>query len=166
MERALIAHVEGFLLELGQGFAFVARQRLLSVGGEDFYLELLFFHIPTRRYVAIELKRTGFTPEAVGKLNFYVNVVDEALRTAAENPTVGLLLCSRRNDVVVRYALCPVCQHTFVPVGRQKFCTDACRAAGYRRRRDAARPPITVPRAQPRPSRSSWGSGRRCRSCA
>jgi predicted nuclease of restriction endonuclease-like (RecB) superfamily len=105
LERALIAQVERFLLELGRGFAFVGRQYRLGVGGEEFFLDLLFFHIPTRRYIALELKRRSFTPEAVGKLNFYVNVVDDLLRRDGENPTIGLLLCRTRNDVVVRYAL-------------------------------------------------------------
>lgn len=80
LERALVAQVERFLLELGQGFAFVSCQHPLSVGNDEYFVDLLFVHIPTRRYVVIELKRAGFTPEAVGKLNFYVNVVDEALR--------------------------------------------------------------------------------------
>ena len=105
VERALISHVERFLLELGQGFAFVGRQYPLSVGGEDFFVDLLFFHIPTKRYVVLELKRRRFTPEAVGKLNFYVNVVDDVLRSENENPTIGLLLCRTRNEIVVRYAL-------------------------------------------------------------
>jgi predicted nuclease of restriction endonuclease-like (RecB) superfamily len=105
VERALIAEVERFLLELGQGFAFVGRQYPLSVGGEDFFVDLLFFHIPTKRYLVLELKRGRFTAEAVGKLNFYVNVVDDLLRGDGENSTIGLLLCRTRNKVVVRYAL-------------------------------------------------------------
>jgi predicted nuclease of restriction endonuclease-like (RecB) superfamily len=105
VERALIAHVERFLLELGQGFAFVGRQYPLAVGGEEFFVDLLFFHIPTKRYIVLELKRRRFTAEAVGKLNFYVNVVDDLLRRDGENSTIGLLLCRTRNEVVVRYAL-------------------------------------------------------------
>ena len=105
LENALIEQVERFLLELGQGFAFVGRQYALRVGDDDFFIDLLFFHIPTKRYVVVELKRSAFTPEAAGKLNFYVNVVDDQLRTASEASTIGLLLCRTRSDVVVRYAL-------------------------------------------------------------
>ncbi|MSY12384.1 MAG: DUF1016 family protein, partial [Actinobacteria bacterium] len=104
LENALIEQVERFLLELGQGFAFVGRQYALLVG-DDFFIDLLFFHIPTKRYVVVELKRSVFTPEAAGKLNFYVNVVDDQLRTEHEAATIGLLLCRTRSDVVVRYAL-------------------------------------------------------------
>ena len=105
IESALMTHVQRFLLELGRGFAFVGRQYLLAVGGEDFFIDLLFFHIPTKRYVVIELKRTGFAPEAIGKLNFYVNVIDDQLCNDGDNRTIGLLLCKDRNEVVVRYAL-------------------------------------------------------------
>lgn len=105
LEDALVAHVQRFLLELGQGFAFVGRQHPLHVDGEDFFVDLLFFHIPTKRYVVLELKRTEFTPEAIGKLNFYVNVVDDRLRGDGENPTIGLLLCTGRTERVVRYTL-------------------------------------------------------------
>ncbi len=73
--------------------------------GEDFFVDLLFFHIPSKRYVVIELKRTEFTPEAIGKLHFYVNVVDGRLRREGENATIGLLLCTGRNESVVRYTL-------------------------------------------------------------
>lgn len=105
LENALIEQVERFLLELGQGFAFVGRQYALRVGDDDFFINLLFFHIPTKRYVVVELKRSVFTPEAAGKLNFYVNVVDDQLRTEHEAATIGLLLCRTRSDVVVRDAL-------------------------------------------------------------
>lgn len=105
LEAALVAQVQRFLLELGLGFAFVGRQHHLDVDGEDFFVDLLFFHIPTKRYVVIELKRTEFTPEAIGKLHFYVNVVDDRLRGDGENATIGLLLCTGRNESVVRYTL-------------------------------------------------------------
>ena len=87
------------------GRAFVGRQYALRVGDDDFFIDLLFFHIPTKRYVVVELKRSAFTPEAAGKLNFYVNVVDDQLRTEHEASTIGQLLCRTRSDVVVRYAL-------------------------------------------------------------
>ena len=105
LERALIAHVQRFLIELGQGFAFVGRQHAIVVSGQDYFIDLLFFHIPTKRYVVLELKREAFTPEAIGKLNFYVNVIDDQLRVAGENATIGLLLCAHRDEKVVRYAL-------------------------------------------------------------
>lgn len=105
LEEALVSQVQRFLLELGQGFAFVGRQHHLDVDGEDFFVDLLFFHIPSKRYVVLELKRTEFTPEAIGKLNFYVNVVDDRLRREGENPTIGLLLCTGRTESVVRYTL-------------------------------------------------------------
>lgn len=105
LEEALVSQVQRFLLELGQGFAFVGRQHHLDLDGEDFFIDLLFFHIPTKRYVVLELKRTEFTPEAIGKLNFYVNVVDDRLRREGENPTIGLLLCTGRTESVVRYTL-------------------------------------------------------------
>lgn len=105
LEDALVAHVQRFLLELGQGFAFVGRQHPLHVDGEDFYVDLLFFHIPSKRYVVLELKRTEFTPEAIGKLHFYVNVVDDRLRGDGEQATIGLLLCTGRTESVVRYTL-------------------------------------------------------------
>jgi len=105
LEEALLAHVQRFLIELGAGFAFVGRQYALVVGSQDFFIDLLFFHIPTKRYVVLELKRSPFTPEAIGKLNFYVNVIDDQLRRGDERATVGLLLCTNRDDHVVRYAL-------------------------------------------------------------
>lgn len=105
LEEALVSHVQRFLLELGQGFAFVGRQHPRHVDGEDFFVDLLFFHIPSKRYVVLELKRTEFTPEAIGKLNFYGNVVDDRLRGDGEHATIGLLLCTGRHESVVRYTL-------------------------------------------------------------
>ncbi len=105
LEDALLVHVQRFLVELGAGFAFVGRQYALVVGNQDFFIDLLFFHIPTKRYVVLELKRSTFSPEAIGQLNFYVNVIDDQLRRDDERATVGLLLCTSRDDNVVRYAL-------------------------------------------------------------
>ena len=105
LEDALLVHVQRFLIELGAGFAFVGRQYALAVGSQDFFIDLLFFHIPSKRYVVLELKRSPFTPEAIGKLNFYVNVIDDQLRRDDERATVGLLLCTSHDDHVVRYAL-------------------------------------------------------------
>jgi predicted nuclease of restriction endonuclease-like (RecB) superfamily len=105
LETGLIRHLEKFLLELGQGFAFVGRQYPLSVGDEDFYIDLLFYHLTLRCFVVIELKRGDFKPEFAGKLNFYCNVVDDRLRHAQDAPTIGLILCQDKNNVLAEYAL-------------------------------------------------------------
>ena len=94
-----------FLLELGTGFAFVGKQRHIEVGGDDFYIDLLFYHLQLRCYVVIELKTGDFKPEHIGQLNFYVTAVDRQLKTEHDTPTIGLLLCKSRNEVVVEYAL-------------------------------------------------------------
>ena len=105
LELALLAHVEKLLLELGQGFAFVGRQFHLEVGSEDFYLDLLFYHLRLRCYVVIDLKRGEFKAEYAGKMNFYCNVVDDRLRHADDKPTIGLILCQDKNKIVAEYAL-------------------------------------------------------------
>jgi predicted nuclease of restriction endonuclease-like (RecB) superfamily len=105
VERALIADVERFMLELGAGFAFVGRQVPLDVDGEEFFIDLLFFHIPLNRYVVIELKLGKFRPQYAGQVNFYVNVVDGQLREDHHGSTIGLVLCASRNKTVARYAL-------------------------------------------------------------
>lgn len=105
LETNLVRHLERFLLELGQGFAFVGRQYLVSVGEDDFYIDLLFYHLRLRCYVVIDLKRGKFKPEYAGKINFYCNVVDDHLRHASDQPTIGLILCQDKNSVVAEYAL-------------------------------------------------------------
>lgn len=105
IENALISHVTEFLLELGAGFAFVGRQEHLEVGGEDYYLDLLFYHLKLRCYVVIELKAGAFKPEHLGQLGFYLTAVDEQLKDDSDGPTIGLLLCKSRNKVVAEYAL-------------------------------------------------------------
>lgn len=105
LECALIRHLESFLLELGQGFAFVGRQHLLRVGDEEFYLDLLFYHLKLRSYVVIELKRGRFKPEYAGKLNFYCTAVDSQLKLPEDHPTIGLVLCQTKDRVVAEYAL-------------------------------------------------------------
>ena len=105
LERGLIEHLERFLLELGVGFAFVGRQHHLSVGGQDYYLDLLFYHLRLRRYVVIELKVEEFKPEFSGKMGFYLAAVDDLLRRPPDEPSVGIVLCKSRNRVVVEYAL-------------------------------------------------------------
>lgn len=98
-------HLEKFLLELGQGFAFVGRQYHLDLDGHDFYIDLLFYHLKLRCFVVIDLKRGDFKPEYAGKMNFYCNVVDDQLRHASDAPTIGLILCQQPNRVLAEYAL-------------------------------------------------------------
>lgn len=105
LEDALVQHVTRFLLELGAGFAFVGRQVHLEVGGEDFYLDLLFYHLKLRCFVVVELKAGEFRPEHTGQLNFYLSAVDAQMRAEHDQPTIGLLLCKTRNRVVAEYAL-------------------------------------------------------------
>ena len=105
VENALVAHISRFLLELGAGFAFVGRQVHLEVGGADFYLDLLFYHLRLRCYVVIDLKAGEFQPEHAGKLNFYLSAVDSQVRGEHDNPTIGLLLCKTKNRVIAEYAL-------------------------------------------------------------
>lgn len=105
LETGLIAHLEKFLLELGRGFAFVGRQYHLEIGGKDFYVDLLFYHLKLRRYVVIELKRGDFKPEYAGKMNFYCSVVDDLLRHETDDQTIGLILCQQPDRVLAEYAL-------------------------------------------------------------
>ena len=105
VEQALVAHIQRFLLELGTGFAFVGRQIPLEVGGQDCPLDLLFYHLRLRRYVVIELKASAFTPSDVGQLNLYLSAVDDLLRHPDDQPTLGLLLCRKKNKLVAEYAL-------------------------------------------------------------
>lgn len=105
LETALVAHLEKFLLELGQGFAFVGRQYHLDLGGQDFYIDLLFYHLKLRCFVVIDLKRGDFKPEYAGKMNFYCNVVDDHLRHPGDAATIGLILCQKANRVLAEYAL-------------------------------------------------------------
>lgn len=105
LELGLVGHVQKLLLELGKGFAFIGRQYHLEVGGEDYYLDLLFYNLNLRCYCVIELKATAFKPEYAGKLNFYLSAVDNQLKKNTDNPTIGILLCQTRNKLVVEYAL-------------------------------------------------------------
>jgi predicted nuclease of restriction endonuclease-like (RecB) superfamily len=105
LEVGLVQHLEKFLLELGQGFAFVGRQYHLTLGENDFYIDLLFYHLKLRCYLVIELKRGDFKPEYAGKINFYCNVVDDTLRHASDAPTIGLMLCQGKDNVLAEYAL-------------------------------------------------------------
>lgn len=105
VELALVEHIQRFLLELGAGFAFVGRQVLLEVGDQDFYIDLLFYHLKLRCFVVIELKAVPFDPAFVGQTNLYLSAVDDQLRHPDDKPTIGLLLCRSKNKLVVEYAL-------------------------------------------------------------
>ncbi|WGS55294.1 PDDEXK nuclease domain-containing protein (plasmid) [Paraburkholderia sp. D15] len=105
VERALTQHITRFLLELGAGFAFVGRQYRLDVGGEEFFVNLLFYHLKLRCYVVVELKTTPFKPEYAGQLNFYLSAIDAQVKSAEDQPTIGLLLCKEKNRLVAEYAL-------------------------------------------------------------
>jgi predicted nuclease of restriction endonuclease-like (RecB) superfamily len=105
LHRALLTHLREFLGELGVGFAFVGSEYHLSVAGEDFYIDLLFYHLTLRAFVVIELKMTDFKPEYTGKVNFYLSAVDDQLRHADDRPSIGIILCRAKNRVIVEYSL-------------------------------------------------------------
>jgi predicted nuclease of restriction endonuclease-like (RecB) superfamily len=113
LEQGLIEHIREFLLELGRGFAFVGNQVRLELGGDEFFCDLLFYHVPLHRYVVIELKSVTFDPAFLGKLSMYQAAVDDLLAGPDDHPTIGLLLCRTKNDVVAEYA---VRNHT-TPIG-------------------------------------------------
>ncbi len=104
LETQLVRYVEAFLIELGQGFAFVGRQYRLGVGDDDFYIDLLFYHLSLRAFVVIDLKKGRFKPEYAGKLNFYCNVVNDRLRHADDRPTIGLILCQEHDRLLAEYS--------------------------------------------------------------
>ena len=114
LELALVANLRDFLLELGAGFAFVGRQHHLEVAGDDFYTDLLFYHVKLHCYVVIDLKTTAFRPEYAGKMQFYVAVIDDKLRDKdKDEPTIGLILCRSKKNEIVEYAL----SKTTAPIG-------------------------------------------------
>jgi predicted nuclease of restriction endonuclease-like (RecB) superfamily len=105
LERSLIEHVTQFLLELGTGFAYVGKQYKLEIEDDEFYIDLLFYHLKLHCYVVIELKTVKFKPEFTGKLNFYISAVDDILRTPKDHPSIGILICKSKNNTMVEYAL-------------------------------------------------------------
>ena len=119
LEDGLLAHIRKFLIELGAGFAFVGQQVRLDVGGEDFYIDLLFYHLKLRCYVVIDLKTTAFKPEYAGKMNFYLSAVDDLLRHPDDKPSIGIILCKAKNRVVAEYALRDLAK----PVGVTSYVT-------------------------------------------
>jgi len=105
LQRGLIEHLKEFLIELGVGFAFVGSNVNLKVAGDDFYLDLLFYHLKLRCYVVLELKMGEFQPEFAGKMNFYLAAVDDLLRHSDDQPSIGIILCKEKNKVIVEYSL-------------------------------------------------------------
>jgi predicted nuclease of restriction endonuclease-like (RecB) superfamily len=105
IENALVRHITRFLLELGTGFAFIGRQHRLEVAGDEFFIDLLFYHTRLKCYVVVELKATAFKPEHAGQLNFYLSAVDAQIKAPDDKPTIGLLLCKSQNRLVAEYAL-------------------------------------------------------------
>jgi predicted nuclease of restriction endonuclease-like (RecB) superfamily len=122
LHRGLLLHLRDFLLEMGAGFAFVGSQQRLEVGGEDFFLDLLFYHFRLRCFVVVDLKMAEFRPSDAGQLNFYLSAVDDLLRHPDDRPTIGIVLCKGRNRVVAEYALRDITK----PIGVAGFrITDA-----------------------------------------
>lgn len=117
IERQLTEHITKFLLELGKGFAFIGRQYPLQVGDKDYRLDLLFYHIRLRCFVVIDLKVVEFEPEFAGKMNFYLSVVDDQIKTAEDQPSIGIILCKNKNKLEVEYAL----QGMNKPIGVSEF---------------------------------------------
>lgn len=105
LEQALVTHMQRFLLELGVGFSFMGHQYRIEVAGDEFFIDMLFYHVRLRSYVVIELKTTEFRPEYSGQINFYVNVVDDQLRHPDDQPTIGIVLCRSHKQAIVHYAL-------------------------------------------------------------
>src|SRR5262249_31759436 len=119
LEEGLLAHVRRFLIELGAGFAFVGQQVRLDVGGEDFYIDLLFYHLKLRCFVVVDLKATAFKPEYAGKMDFYLSAVDDLMRHPEDRPSIGIILCKSKNRVVAEYALRDLAK----PVGVSSYVT-------------------------------------------
>jgi predicted nuclease of restriction endonuclease-like (RecB) superfamily len=117
LQDRLVSNITNFLLELGKGFAYMGKEYKLEVGGDEFYIDLLFYHTILRCYVVIEIKSKKFKPEFLGQLNFYITAVDRQIKLKQDNPTIGLLLCKEKNDLVVEYSLSEVCK----PIGVSEY---------------------------------------------
>ncbi|STX27534.1 Putative cytoplasmic protein [Legionella beliardensis] len=117
IENALITHIRDFLIELGQGFAFVGSQVPLTFDDQEFFVDLLFYHLELRAFVVIELKNTKFKPEHTGQLGFYLAAVDDQLRKPGDNQTIGILLCKSKNKVIAEYAL----RNISAPIGVSEY---------------------------------------------
>ena len=117
LERGLLEHIRKFLLELGVGFAFVGSQYHIQVQGEDFYIDLLFYHLRLRCFVVIDLKMEPFKPEFAGKMNFYLSAVDVQLLHPGDNPSIGIILCKTRKRLIAEYAL----RNMKAPIGVSEY---------------------------------------------
>lgn len=117
LEKGLLAHLKSFLLELGVGFAFVASQYRLDVGGSEFFIDLLFYHLKLRCFVVIDLKATAFQPEFAGKMNFYLAAVDDLLKHKDDQPSIGLIICKTKDRVIAEYAL----RNMNAPIGISEY---------------------------------------------
>jgi hypothetical protein len=117
VEQTLVLHVRRFLLELGVGFAFVGQQYHLEVGEQDFYIDLLFYHLKLRCFVVIELKSVEFQPEFAGKINFYLSAIDDLLRHPDDKASIGIILCKSKNKIVAEYSL----RDTNKPIGVSSY---------------------------------------------
>ena len=117
LENSLIKNMENFLIELGSGFAFVGRQYKLEVGDDDFYIDLLFYHLKLRCFIVVELKKGKFKPEYSGQVNFYCSAIDSVLAQESDNATIGLILCQEKNEIVAEYSLRNMSQ----PIGISQY---------------------------------------------
>ncbi len=117
LEDALTTNIIKFLLELGNGFSFVGRQQRVEVGGKEFFIDLLFYHLKLRCYIVVELKTGEFEPEYVGKLSFYASVVNHQMKLPEDQPTIGLLICKSKNEIVAQYTL----ESTSQPIGISEY---------------------------------------------
>jgi hypothetical protein len=119
LELGLLEHLTRFLLELGAGFAFVGRQVPLEIDGEDYCIDLLFYHLQLHAFVIIDLKTGKFKPEYAGKMNFYLSAIDDRMRQQGDGPSIGLILCKVRSKIVAEYAL----RDLHRPVGVARYVT-------------------------------------------
>lgn len=117
LERGLVDNLEKLILELGRGFAYIGRQYPLEIAGDDYYLDMLFYHIKLRCFCVVELKTTDFKPEYAGKLNFYLAAVDRQLKHASDNPSIGMIICRTKNDLKVEYSL----ERSTMPIGVSEY---------------------------------------------
>ncbi len=117
LEKTLVHHVRKLLLELGIGFAFVGQQHHLEIGGQDFFIDLLFYHLKLRCYIVIELKAVAFQPEFAGKINFYLSAIDDLLRHPNDNPSIGIIICKSKNKIVAEYSV----RDTNKPIGVSSY---------------------------------------------
>ena len=117
LENNLIKHMEKFLIELGSGFAFVGRQYKLEIGDDEFYIDLLFYHLKLRCFIVVELKKGKFKPEYSGQVNFYCSAIDGILAQKDDKPTIGLILCQEKNEIVAEYSLRNMTQ----PIGISEY---------------------------------------------